>query len=202
MEPTLLLTGFEPFDGVPVNPSGEIVRALDRQWLEGSTETSVRVRAAVLPVSFARTPAAIAEALHALAAPPVALLSLGVHRGPEFRLERRARSTFHSAKPDNDGVLGAGEVAPGPAERVATVDVSVAEAALRYAGAEATVLSDDAGGYLCERAYRAGLDHAEEGGFPALFLHVPPLEFVSLEHQVRVVRGFAGAFANGFVTPS
>lgn len=202
MEPILLLTGFEPFDGVPVNPSGEIARSLDGARLERATGASVRARAAVLPVSFARTPGALAHALAALATPPVALLSLGVHRGPEFRLERRARATFHSEKPDNDGALGLGERAPGPAERIARIDLGAAETALRGAGAAATMLSDDAGGYLCERAYRAGLDHAEEGGFPALFLHVPPLEFVPLEHQVRVVRGFAGAFAEGFVTRS
>ena len=47
MNPTILLTGFEPFGGETVNPSWEIARALDGWVCEGRT-----VRAARLPCAF------------------------------------------------------------------------------------------------------------------------------------------------------
>ena len=40
------------------------------------------------------------------------------------------------------------------------------------------------------RVYRAALDRGEERSFPALFLHVPPVEMLGVEQQARVVRGF------------
>ena len=49
------------------------------------------------------------------------------------------------------------------------------------------MISEDAGGYLCERVFRAGL---EVGVAPALFLHVPPLEVMGAEEQTEVVLAF------------
>ena len=53
MERTLLLTGFEPFLDVAVNPSGLVARAMDGERLGPH---GPRLRGVELPVSFARAP--------------------------------------------------------------------------------------------------------------------------------------------------
>lgn len=186
MSRTLLLTGFEPFLDVTVNPSGEIAQRLHGRVVDHA-DGAIEVVGAVLPVSFVRAPEAHAEALSNLAGPPVAIVSLGVHRGPEFRLERQAGSTFGSGQPDNDGFLGAEVRLPGPGILETPFDLGRCEGWLRDAGARATTISADAGGYLCERVFRAGLDSP---GTPALFLHIPPVESLGVDDQVRVIFGF------------
>lgn len=51
MTRTVLLTGFEPFKGFPVNPSREAVRAL-----EGTERSGARLAARRLPVSLSARP--------------------------------------------------------------------------------------------------------------------------------------------------
>ena len=55
---TVLLTGFEPFDGDTLNPSWEVARALD-----GESLGDVRVVSVQLPCVFAQAPQALAQAL-------------------------------------------------------------------------------------------------------------------------------------------
>ena len=93
MERTLLLTGFESFLDVAVNPSGLVVRALDGERLG---PRGPRLRGVELPVSFNRAPGALREAAAALGDGLAGIVSLGVHRGPEFRLEQRAGVRFES----------------------------------------------------------------------------------------------------------
>lgn len=192
MERTLLLTGFEPFLDVAVNPSGLVARALDGERLGAHGPV---IRGAELPVSFARAPGALREAVEPLGDRLAGIVSLGVHRGPEFRLERRARSRFESAKPDNDGVMGGSVTIEGPEERRPGADLVGLRALLAAAGAGRTSLSDDAGGYLCERVFREGLDLGQERGVTALFLHVPPLEHVPATEQAQVVHSWLEAWA-------
>jgi len=192
---TLLLTGFEPFLDVQLNPSGEVARRLDGATLGASSGRGLVVSSRVLPVAFGPAPLELEAALSALGGEVAAVVSLGVHRGSAFRLEGRARATFESDQLDNDGQRGAGVQLDGPAERRTTLDLSRCERWLLDAGAAEVTRSEDAGGYLCERIYRAGLDAGARLGLPALFLHVPPVELVGVEAQVRVVRGFLEALA-------
>ena len=195
---TLLLTGFEPFLDVSLNPSGEVARRLDG----ASLGPGVSVVGQVLPVSFGRAPAMLEAALGAFEADALAVVSLGVHRGAAFRLEERARAVFESEQPDNDGARGGSIRLPGPPERRPRVDLDACEGWLRRAGAAEVVRSDDAGGYLCERIFRAGLDLAEPLGVPALFLHVPPVERTGVDDQTRVVRGFLESLAGSLEPPA
>lgn len=191
MNQPLLLTGFEPFLNVSINPSGEVARRLSGRVLK-SAAGQVEIVGAVLPVSFSRAPMAHSEALAGLPAPPVAIVSLGVHRGPEFRLETRAGVRYASGQPDNDGQMGAGILLDGPEQLETPYDLIACESWLVEAGAPATMISGDAGGYLCERVFRAGLDVP---GVPALFLHVPPVEALGIDEQVRVIEGFLARLA-------
>ena len=192
MERTLLLTGFESFLDVAVNPSGLVVRALDGERLG---PRGPRLRGVELPVSFNRAPGALREAAAALGDGLAGIVSLGVHRGPEFRLEQRAGVRFESAQPDNDGVLGGSVTLEGLAERRPAADLVALRALLSAAGASHTSLSNDAGGYLCERIFREGLEVGVEKGVTALFLHVPPLEYVPATHQAQIVHDWLAGWA-------
>ena len=55
----VLVTGFEPFGGDTVNTSGEAVTRLPERW----DEPEIDLRTAILPVTFAGAPVALAEAI-------------------------------------------------------------------------------------------------------------------------------------------
>ncbi len=187
--PWVAVTGFGPFFQVEENPSEAIARGLAQRPPAG-----VEVRAVVLPVTIEGSAQALDAWLAEQGEPgPVGLLSLGVHRGPEFRLERQARGVLTSVKPDNDGRLPEG-VRLG-ADRSAALDVDGLAAVLDGVADEDVYVSDDAGGFICERVYHHVLGYAEARGVPGLFLHVPPLppldsgaKMQLLERQVASVQ--------------
>jgi pyroglutamyl-peptidase len=184
----LFVTGFGPFPGIERNPSREIARALaERELVPGAF-----VVAAELPVEFGAVADAIDAALAQVSPPPHVLLGIGVwSRGDAFRLERRARGVFDAARVDSAGKTGAG-LDLGP-ERTTTLDVEALAQCMREAGAGVVRVSVDAGRYVCERTYLHLLARAEELGAQALFLHVPPLEFMELERQIVAVAALARA---------
>ncbi|HEU4663055.1 MAG TPA: hypothetical protein VFS55_03375, partial [Dokdonella sp.] len=78
----VLLTGFEPFGGESINPSQEIVRALD-----GATIAGHRIVGCILPVSFAATLPILEEVVERQR--PAVVVALGQAGGrSELSLER------------------------------------------------------------------------------------------------------------------
>lgn len=150
----IVVTGFEPFDGRPVN----------RSWL-----AALRVRRDVervqLPVAFA----AIAELVPQLAARADALLLVGEAKRPALSIERIAHNATEG-RADNTGASPNGPlVAGGASELAATWDAARALAAARaHAPAQ---LSDDAGAFCCNAALYHALRAAP--GKRIGFLHVP-----------------------------
>ena len=187
--PLVLVTGFGPFPGVPVNPSREVARLLEAAPPEG-----VRVRARELPVSFQGTPKALRDAVAGGEAPS-ALLSMGVQREAGFLLERRARGRYDTERVDNDGVSAAGlELVLGQ-DRASDLDLESLAKCLREAGAADVRLSDDAGGYVCEITNHTLLGEGQRLGVPALFLHIPPSEVLSPEAQKPLIGALVQALA-------
>ena len=179
-DPFLYLTGFEPFLNVKVNPSGEIAKRLNGVSLDG-----VEIVSTVLPVTFAGMPSAFDEGLAGRT--PLLYCSLGVQRDGYYRLELRARPRLDSIKPDESGAYGE-ELEPlGEHEKRTTADMDRLLSALRAGGALEARTSDDAGGYVCERCFWQVLQHAEEEARIGVFLHVPGLEHVSVEQQLKAV---------------
>src|SRR5262245_60480614 len=103
------VSGFGPFESFEVNPSGALA-----QSLEADPPRGIRVSSAVLPVSFARAPAAFDQAF--AAERPALFLGLGVaSRETGFRLERRAGPRLKRVRrPDVDGRLPSEFSAEGP----------------------------------------------------------------------------------------
>jgi len=181
--PLFLITGFGSFERVSLNPSGALARALDGDPGVVGVE---------LPVSFRGSADAFDRALASLAPDrPACLLSLGVHPGSGFKLERRAGAVLATGRTDNDGETGevvSGAMGGGGEDLATDLDLPVLAAELGELGLGRVEVSEDAGGFVCERIYRHAVVRAGELGCAALFLHVPPLESVPLESQVILAR--------------
>ncbi len=170
--PEILLTGFQPYGGRQLNPSAEIVSALDGTGIDGCT-----VRGMLLPVSFAAANQPLTNAI--IEHRPVLVVSMGLWPGePVIRLERVAVNRASFEMPDNDGQrLLDDQVEPdGPVARAVTLPVGKIIASLRGKGIPARA-SDTAGTFLCNTALYRALGSCERLQTDARcgFVHLPYL---------------------------
>lgn len=169
----ILLTGFTPFPGAPVNPTEHLVRHFKAN---PPSLPDVEFRFGVLPVDYA----AVVPALATLADgfdPDIAIHFGLANEATGFRLETTARNAISSPVPDNaDRCPTHGEILAGANHHASTLPLDAIAADLRGRGLP-VALSDDAGGYLCNYVFY----HSAAGmcrGFPAPmtgFVHVPPV---------------------------
>lgn len=164
---TILLTGFEPFEGGSVNASWEAVR------LATPLPGVVTVK---LPVTFGGSGDLIAEAI-ARHRPDAVLMVGQAGNRTEVCLERVAINLDDARVADNAGDRPEDRSidADGPAAYFAGLPVKPIVAALIAAGIPARV-SDTAGTYVCNHVfYRAcRLADLSGGAFRAGFIHLPP----------------------------
>ena len=172
--PTILITGFGPFPGAPVNPTTALGQHLAR--LRRTQLRDVRLIGHIFTTSYA----AVDRELPALIArhKPDALLMFGVAtRETRIRIETRARNAL-ALLPDETGAsLRRHAIRPGgPASRRMPMRAACLFAAARSARVPA-YLSRDAGRYLCNYICWRGTEAAAAAGGPRLaaFVHVPPL---------------------------
>jgi pyroglutamyl-peptidase len=164
---TVLLTGFEPFGGDAVNPSGDAVRAVADGW-EGAEALVVDV----LPVTFAGAAARLRELIDTHR--PDVVIATGLAGGrAAVGVERVAVNLADARIPDNAGdqPVDAPSIAGAPAAAFATLPVKAIAAAIRAAGIPAEV-SHTAGTFVCNHVFFTALD-AVAATVPAGFLHVP-----------------------------
>lgn len=169
---TILLTGFEPFAGLAVNPSAEVAKALD-----GRAVGDAMVRSAVLPVHHAEVAPRVAQLVDET--DPFAVLHLGLAGGrARLSLERVAVNVMDYETPDNAGHVARGEpcVLDGPPAYFSTLPLSAILAALLAEGIPASV-SNTAGTYLCNQTMYGTLHTLGARRHPARagFLHLPLL---------------------------
>lgn len=166
---TVLVTGFEPFDGAEINPSLEIARNLHGSVIAGHT-----VVGALLPCVFG---AAIPELQRLLRVHrPMLVIGVGQAGGrAAITPERVALNVDDARIADNAGAQPVDRpvVRDGPAAYFSTLPVKAIVAALRAAGLPSEV-SQTAGTFVCNHVFY-GLMHAlrtrkdVRGGF----IHVP-----------------------------
>jgi pyroglutamyl-peptidase len=163
----ILLTGFEPFGGDAVNPSGDAVRTVADGW-DGPEDLVV----AVLPVSFAGAASLLRELIADHRPDVVVATGLAGDR-TAIGVERIAVNLADARIPDNDGAQPMDEpcLTGAPPAAFSTLPVKAIAAAIREAGIPAEV-SHTAGTFVCNHVFFAALD-AVPAGTPAGFLHVP-----------------------------
>lgn len=154
---TVLVTGFEPFDGADHNPSGDLARRLGELG-----HPDCHLVGEVLPVSFARAPGMLAAAIDAHHPDVVVMLGLAENRHA-ITPERVAINLADARIADNDGDQPTdAELEPhGPAARFATLPVTRIAEAIANAGIAAEV-SLSAGSYVCNAVMYAALGIAEQ----------------------------------------
>lgn len=185
MTPRVLITGFGPFPGAPVNPTETLVRRLESE--PGPLSGPAHIRTAVLPVEYAAVPDLLAE-LGRHNSPDIAI-HFGLSAEAEgFTLERLARNEIRAGKPDNSGahpdtpvILHEGD------NRLSTLPLDKMAIALGAAGLPWS-WSDDAGGYLCNTVFTLSAAHACDGLRPVMagFVHVPPLKEAEPDHAAAM----------------
>jgi pyroglutamyl-peptidase len=178
----LLLTGFEPFDGDSVNPSGEVAKQLDGRVLGGSV-----VRSVVLPVQHETARARVAPLLEAPGLTAVVHLGLAGGRA-RIALERVAVNVMDYSRPDAHGQVlrDVACVADGPAAYFSTLPLRDMLAALTAEGIPAYI-SNTAGTFLCNDAAYTTLHAFTRRRLPvrAGFVHLPFLPSMVTAHGLE-----------------
>ena len=184
--PRVLVTGFEPFPGAPVNPTEWLVAALQKTTPE--VPGMGAFRAEVLPVDYAT----VADRLSGLGLefqPDIAVHFGLAQSCSGFRLERVARNVFIAPRPDNAGVVpAAGPICPGPELLPSSLPLEKIYRALLSAGLPAE-WSDDAGGYLCNVVFTLSAAGGAAGFHPSVsgFVHVPLLSQDAFDERALFV---------------
>lgn len=160
--PPIVVSGFESFNGRPINSSGVVGEAM----AEGESDThfiEFPVRWGVPGDWLSRWPG-----------PPKAWIALG-EASDHFRLEALA-SNRRIAHLDNLGQLPSEpEVIPGAPPLLNSAPLAELAALLTSAGFP-TSISDNAGGYLCDEIFYQLLHHREnvwQSETLVLFVHLP-----------------------------
>ncbi|HEX2082687.1 MAG TPA: pyroglutamyl-peptidase I [Xanthomonadaceae bacterium] len=200
--PTVLLTGFAPFEAEAVNPSWQVVSALKGRRIAGH-----RVVARELPTEFGASLRMLRHAIRE--ARPRLVLCVGL-AGTRSRisLERVAINVDDARIPDNAGrqPVDVPVVRGGPAAYFSTLPIKAMLAALREAGIPVEV-SQSAGTFVCNHVFY-GLMHAlrRRPAIRAGFVHVPwPAAHAARDMELRpsfeqIVRGLRIAVATALAT--
>lgn len=166
----VLLTGYEPFGGEKINPSGEAVKLLD-----GKTIGGAQVTARILPVTWDDAGPLCQQAVAEIK--PDFVLMVGQAGGRSAISIERVAINVQNGK-DNNGVPRdeAAIVPDGPDAYFGTVPVKAIAKAITDAGIPA-VVSNTAGTYLCNHLMYTTLRHAATEGqaVRGTFIHIPYL---------------------------
>lgn len=167
----LLLTGFEPFNESNVNPSEQVVKALEKH------KSEVHLYPVILPVDRLRAPQELIGYLETIR--PDAVICLGeAPRRMRISIERVAINLQDYSIPDNAGNLVSDEpiVPGGPAAYFVTLPVKKILQRILEVGIPAE-LSLTAGSYLCNQITYMLLHtlHQQDRHISAGFIHLPYL---------------------------
>lgn len=170
----ILLTGFEPFGGDTLNPSGEVAKALDGARAGEAGEYKVVTK--ILPVEWVTTRKVMASVIEEV--DPVIIMSLGLASGrPELNVEKVAVNYTSRYKDNKGSILDELNITNnGPDAYFATIPVEDIVEAIKAKGIPAR-LSLSAGSYLCNYTFYSASDYIAQKGkrdkVPVGFIHIP-----------------------------
>ena len=162
----ILVTGFEPFATSSLNPSGEIVKALNAPDLV----------TAILPVFFGQASAQLRELidLHK----PTAVLCLGQAEGRSVMTPERIAINLNDARiADNAGnqPLEQRIIADGPDGYFSTLPIEKMVTSMKAAGIP-TSISLSAGTFVCNHIFYVLQDYLKNSPVKSGFMHVPLMD--------------------------
>jgi pyroglutamyl-peptidase len=170
MKKTVLLTGFEPFNGATVNPAWEAVRAL-----KGWSGDDFLIEVLQLPCVFGFANRVLAGAIDEIK--PDVVIAVGQAGGrADLTVERVAINVDDAPIVDNDRQqpVDAAIAEDGPAAYFSTLPIKAIVADMRERGLRASV-SQTAGTFVCNHVFY-GLMHRIAGtAIRGGFIHVPYL---------------------------
>lgn len=178
--PTILLTGFAPFNQEIINPSWEVVRRFtDRQILSSHT-----IKVAELACEFGSSIAQLQQQIEQHQ--PELVVCLGQAGGrTDFSIERVAINIDDARIPDNAGAQPIDQTISdeGPAAYFSSLPIKAIVHALRSRGIPASV-SHTAGTYVCNHVFYGLMHYAST--HPQLrragFVHIPYLPDQACHH--------------------
>ena len=169
--PSVLVTGFEPFGGDHINPSGELARLL-----QGRRIGAAQVVGVCLPCVFNTALPALMAALQQHQPRWVLALGLAGSRSA-ISVERVAINLVDARIPDNAGAQPVDQpvLAAAPAAYFTGLPAKAIVADLLSAGHRAE-LSYSAGSFVCNQVFYALMRaQAQRPGVVGGFIHLPPL---------------------------
>ena len=167
---TVLIAGFGPFPGAPLNPTAALAKSLARRRRPALSEID-RI-AHVFSTSYAAVERELPDLIDRHR-PDLMLLFGLAPRTPHLRIEARARNRRSTLFADVDGMHPSLAIrAGGPAALVTRARQQPLRIAARTARVPAR-LSIDAGKYLCNFAYWRALELAGNHGGLVQFVHAP-----------------------------
>lgn len=170
MKKTVLLTGFEPFNGATINPAWEAVRAL-----KGWSGEDFMVEILQLPCVFGFANRVLCGAVDEMK--PDVVICVGQAGGrADLTVERVAINVDDAPIRDNDGQQPVdAPIAPeGPAAYFATLPVKAIVSSMRERGLRASV-SQTAGTFVCNHVFYGLMHHIDGSAVRGGFIHVPYL---------------------------
>ncbi|TFH01249.1 MAG: pyroglutamyl-peptidase I [Candidatus Thorarchaeota archaeon] len=169
--PTVLVTGFEPFDGFTINPSEEVAKALDGKNIDEHSLVGL-----VLPLDYKNALGILDEALEKHK--PDYILCCGQANRAVITIERIAINVLSTKKPDNYDNTPETDIInqEGPAAYFANLDPHVLVKLLKENEIPADV-SYYAGAYGCNWLLYNVMQRIQYGnlGIRATFIHLPPI---------------------------
>ena len=179
MQNKILLSGFDPFGGEPINPACELLRLMSGKHLEG-----YRIVTQEIPTARFRAIETLCSAI--TREDPAMIIALGQSGGcHEIAVERVAINVDDYRIPDNDGNQPVDEpvVEGGPAAYWSTLPIRSMVRAMREVEVPAYV-SNSAGTFVCNHLFYRLMRFLEEEGNVRRggFIHVPYM----MEQAVRL----------------
>jgi len=190
MRGTILVTGFGPFPGAPVNPTESLMQTLARDHLP---------RAKIVTHVFRTSYATVDQELPTLLTRcrPDALLMFGLAAAtPHIRIETWARNSIAPLTDAAGQIPDLRVIAPGRASRFAMPTLSRSLLAAARRARVPAAISTDAGDYLCNYlCWQAAVAvRQRRGPRLAAFIHVP--EGLPASDLVRAGRVFLKLIAD------
>ena len=172
LSPTVLLTGFGPFPGMPENASAPLVRVVAQRARAAFRDH--RFHAAVLPTEWHAAPQRVTALISRLQ--PFLSLHFGVAQDTHgFRIETQGLNTCRRA-PDAAGRLPLDQVlvVGGPDTHPSSLPIDAIVDRLQALDLPVTT-SQDAGGYLCNAVLYHALHTPRRPNVQARagFIHIP-----------------------------